>query len=131
MRKIIVTLVIILIATGVAIAMARIFEFTLPGRKLSSLLHIYGGLFFLVLFPLYAWDHVNAHSDWLRRVTGITISGGLQLLSAAVLILSGVLILIYWEHTWNWARQAHHWLTYLLGAALALHYLSPKNLPPR
>ena len=129
MRKIVVALVVILTLTGVAIGLARIGGFDLPGRKLGSLLHIYGGLFFLVLFPLYAWDHVRKNRRWLRVATPLTGSGVVQLSTAGVLILTGVLLLLYGEFTWGWAREAHHWLTYLLAGSLLLHYFSPKRLP--
>ena len=128
MRKIIVVLVALLALTGSAIVAARLYDFVLPGRKLNSLLHIYGGFFFLVLFPLYAWDHVRANRHWLSRLSGVTISGTLQLAAALVLLLTGIVLLLYGEYAWDWSRWLHDWLTPLLALALVLHYLSPKRL---
>ncbi|MDH4248165.1 MAG: hypothetical protein OEW39_10135 [Deltaproteobacteria bacterium] len=130
MRKILLALLLLLTLSGGAIVGARILDIPLPGRKLNSLLHIYGGLFFLVIFPLYAWDHVRANRHWLSRIAGVTLSGSLQLVSALVLLLTGLILLLYGEHAWDASRTLHDWLTPILAFSLALHYLSPKRQKP-
>lgn len=127
MRKIVVGLVGLLTLTGVLLTAARIWELELPGNKLVSLGHIYGALFFMVIFPLYAWDHVTGNKRWLKRMRGVTVSGAVQLASALGLILSGVVILLYGGEVWPVMRGWHHLLTYVLAGSLALHFLSPKR----
>lgn len=128
MRRIVIALVWVLALTGLAIVWARGLGIQLPGRKLASLVHIYGGFFFLVLFPLYAWDHMTANRRWLGRpVAPLTLSGGIQFATAVVLILSGLVILLYDPEVWPLVRAVHHWLTYVLAASIGAHYLSPKR----
>ncbi|MBI4083187.1 MAG: hypothetical protein HY423_11315 [Candidatus Lambdaproteobacteria bacterium] len=127
MRKLLLAIIAILGASGVALVMlpARSTE---PGwAKSLSLLHIWGGYFFIVAFPLYAWDHVARNRAWLRVAALVTFTGTVQLLSGAVLILTGIVLLLYGNASWPALRSAHHLLTYLLLVSVALHFLSPKQ----
>ena len=45
----------------------------------TSLLHIWAGVFFIVIFPMYAWDHIRGHADRLRNFTLVMAFGKLQL----------------------------------------------------
>jgi len=124
MRTLVVVLALILIATGLWLAFW-------PAAKVTedyiALWHIWGGFFFVVLFPMYSWDHIMARRKWLGRFRVVTLSGILQLVAAAVLIITGVLIWLYQGQVWQWVLEWHHWLTYVLAAALAGHYLAPKK----
>ena len=126
MRKIIILLVLLLAGTGLLLIFVLSGERTAGNRQLVSLAHIWGGLFFLVLFPLYAWDHVSGNRRWLKKPALVTFSGGGQLLAALVLILSGVVLLLYGVEVWPQVRLLHHLLTYALLVVLGLHFLSPK-----
>ena len=129
MRKIVVILVALLCLTGLAIGLARIAGVELPGRKITSLAHIFLGLFFVVIFPLYAWDHVMARTSWLKRLSGVTLSGSVQLVSAIVLIFTGMVVLLYGGEVWPQMLAWHHGLTYALAAALLAHFFSDKAPP--
>ena len=127
MRKLVIALVLILGVSGLVLV------FGAPGRtgagwaKFVSLTHIWLGFFFLVLFPLYAWDHISHNRAWLRRVGGVTLSGAVQTVCAALLILTGVVLLLYGDQVWPRLRFAHHVLTYPLLASIGLHFLSRKS----
>jgi hypothetical protein len=127
MRRLVLLTIVVLTATGLPVA----FGWLPPPRpgwsKAIVLLHLWGGVFFLVIFPLYAWDHISANRRWLRRLAGVTVSGAVQALSGALLIGSGVLLLLYGDQVWQALRAWHHELTYPLLAALAVHYLSRKS----
>ncbi|MCH8842246.1 MAG: hypothetical protein IID61_04630 [SAR324 cluster bacterium] len=127
MRKLLLLLIGFLSATGVLLVFRDEWPWVAGQERWFSLLHIWGGLFFLVMFPLYAWDHVSTHRHWLRVMAGVTLSGATQLLAASVLILTGLVWLIYGEAAWALLRAVHHGLTYLLLASLAGHFLSPKR----
>lgn len=127
MRKIVLILAAALALTGLALTLLP--GETLPPawRKAFSLLHIWGGQFFIVVFALYAWDHISTNRRWLRRARGVTLSGATQTLAAAVIIGTGVVLLLYGEQAWEALRTAHHWLTYLMAASIVAHFLSPKS----
>lgn len=128
MRTILLLLIGWLALTGVALVFGD--PLGLPGsgwEKALSLGHIWGGLLFLVIFPMYAWDHVRANRAWLRVLAGVTASGLTQLTAGVLLAVTGLVLLAYGEAAWTLLRDGHHWLTYLLLAALVGHYLSPKG----
>ncbi len=126
MRRIVVVLVIALTVSGVALGFGGPLGLGRELRQLLSIVHTWAGWFFLVLFPLYAWDHIRANRQWLRVPALVTFSGAVQALAAAVLILSGLVLLAYGVEAWPLVRRLHHWLTYVLAGALTLHFLSPK-----
>ena len=64
-----------------------------------SLLHIWVGFFFIVIFPMYAIDHLNTHRRKLRKFSWTLLSGSLQLISGIGLVISGI---IYFFGAMNW-----------------------------
>ena len=127
MRKIVVGMTLLLAVTGVALVVAGAFGREWRGGSLVSLVHIWGGLFFAVIFPLYAWDHIQANRRWLRAWSWVSASGVVQAAAAVLIILTGITLYLYGAQAWAWLRDLHHWPTYPLVAALAVHYLSPKR----
>ena len=127
MRGIVVSLVAFLTASGLLVAFAARLGLAAWHTRLLSLAHYWGGLLFLVVFSLYAWDHIRANRHWLRVLAPVSGSGVVQTLSAVLLIVSGLVLMAYGVNTWQVARWLHHGLTYLLAAALVLHYFSPKQ----
>ena len=92
----------------------------------TSLLHIWAGLFFLVIFPMYAWDHIRGHADRLRNFTLVTASGILQLFTGLGLIFSGIILLIYDTDTLGLPLEIHLVLNYVLVVSLIIHKVSRK-----
>jgi hypothetical protein len=132
MRKIVLIMIAGLTLTGLPIAYGWIAGTSVAsGRggweQAGALAHLWGGVFFIVIFPLYAWDHITTNRRWLSRLAGVTVSGLGQLTVGVLLILSGVLLFLYGDQVWRALRVFHHWLTYPLLAALAAHFLSPKR----
>jgi hypothetical protein len=126
-RKIVVTLVIVLSATGLLVGFGGALGLTRPVTRALSLAHYWGGLLFVVMFPLYAWDHIRANRHWLTALRTVTASGVLQTVSAALMILTGLLLIAYGVEAWALARSVHHWLTYVIAASVALHFLARKD----
>jgi hypothetical protein len=129
-RKIVIVLVALLTVTGLLVGFQSALGLPSGLNRILSLLHLWGGVFFIVMFPLYAWDHIRHNRHWLRVAGGVTGSGVGQTLAAALLIGTGALLLLYGVEAWPTARRLHHWLTYALVASLLLHYLSPKRFRP-
>ena len=127
MRGIVIGLVVLLSVTGLLVGFGGPLALSHDLTRFLSLVHYWGGLLFLVMFPLYAWDHIRANRRWLVRPRLVTASGALQTLCTALLILSGLVLIAYGREAWALARSLHHWLTYAVGASVALHYLAPKR----
>ena len=127
MRKLILILIAGLTATGVPLVFGALGVGEPGWRKALALAHIWGGFFFLVVFPLYAWDHVRAHRAWLRLWAAVTVTGVTQLTAGALLILTGVVLLLYQSQAWSLLRIVHHGLTYVLLLSIAGHFMSPKR----
>ena len=139
MRKIVVAMTVLLTCTGLLLAFGGVIGLEIgvgngtgngTGKgivKWLSIAHIWGGLLFLVIFPLYAWDHISTNRAMLRRFVPLTLSGVIQTTSAVALILTGVVLFLYGAQAWLALRQWHHWLTYPLAGALMLHFLLPKG----
>lgn len=130
MRTVVVALTAVLALSGLGLTWAGAALADAGWRHALSLLHIWAGVFFLVAFPLYAWDHVRTNRHWLARLHGVSASGATQLAAAVLLILTGLVLLAYAQAHLPVLRGLHHWLTYVLAAALAVHYLSPKDWWP-
>ena len=127
MRKLLVAATLILCATGLLIEYVHPPE-TLAGiQKINSLAHIWVGVAYVVIFPLYTWDHVMKNRRWLKVLRSLTASGLVQLACGIIVLLSGVILLAYGGALLRGLRTTHHWVTYPLVAALAWHYLSPKR----
>ena len=91
-----------------------------------SLLHIWAGIFFVVIFPLYSWDHIKGHSDRFRKVSLVTATGVLQFISGMGLIISGIPLLLYSEDVLEFPLDIHLILTFVLALSLILHKISEK-----
>jgi hypothetical protein len=126
MRKALLLLIALLVLTGVPLVGVLAGEGAPAWRKALALAHIWGGFFFLVVFPLYAWDHISGHRAWLRVWAWVTVSGVTQLAVGSLLLLSGLVLLIYQSQAWDALRGLHHGLTYMLVAALLAHFLARK-----
>ena len=91
-----------------------------------SLLHIWAGIFFIVIFPLYSWDHIKGHSDRLRKISLVTATGLLQFFVGMGLIISGIPLLLYSADVLEFPRDIHLILTFALALSLILHKISKK-----
>ena len=127
MRKIVLFMIAALTLTGMPIAYGWLAASRGGWERAAVLFHLWGGVFFLAIFPLYAWDHVSTHRRWLSRVRQVTASGLVQLVTGALVALSGVVILLYGEHAWRVLRDFHHWVGYPLLLALGAHFLASKK----
>jgi heme/copper-type cytochrome/quinol oxidase subunit 3 len=127
MRKLVVTATLLLAVSGLLLAFAQPAGIEAGARKLAALAHIWLGVAYLVIFPLYAWEHVMKNRRWLAVLRAVSVSGVLQLTSGIVLLLTGIVLLAYGGALLRGIRAAHHGLTYPLLAALLWHWLSPKR----
>jgi hypothetical protein len=91
-----------------------------------SLLHIWAGIFFIVIFPLYSWDHIKGHSNRLRKISLVTATGVLQFFAGMGLIISGIPLLLYSADVLEFPRDIHLILTFVLALSLILHKISEK-----
>ena len=91
-----------------------------------SLLHIWAGIFFIVIFPLYSWDHIKGHSDLLRKFSLVTATGVLQFFAGIGLIVSGIPLLLYSADVLEFTNDIHLILTFVLALSLFLHKISEK-----
>ena len=92
----------------------------------TSLLHIWAGFFFLVIFPMYSWDHIRGHAKRLQKLSLVTASGIIQFFSGLGLIVSGIPLLLYGTDVFDFPREIHLGLTFVLTASLVLHKFSRK-----
>ena len=91
-----------------------------------SILHIWAGIFFIVIFPLYSWDHIKGHSDRLRKISLVSATGVLQFFTGMGLIISGIPLLLYSVDVLEFPRYIHLILTFVLVLSLLLHKFSEK-----
>jgi len=126
MRKLVLLVTVLLTLTGLALSFEESLGVSPDWRKWLALAHIWAGLLYLVIFALYAWDHISLNRHWLRVFSAVTVTGVLQTGTAAVIILSGVVLMLYGEVAWPTLLAFHYWLTYVLAASILTHYLSPK-----
>ncbi len=127
MRKIVLLVTALLVISGLGLTFYELMVLPPEWRKALALLHIWGGVFFLVIFSLFAWDHISTNRGRLRRFTPVSLTGVLQTLAAVVITLTGVVLLLYGNLAWPALRGFHYWLTYILAASIFFHYLSPKE----
>tara|TARA_Y100001970_G_C14218841_1_gene851334 strand:+ start:1510 stop:1818 length:309 start_codon:yes stop_codon:yes gene_type:complete len=90
------------------------------------LLHIWAGFFFLVIFPIYSWDHIRNHIKRLKDISILTVSGIVQLITGVGLIISGIPLLIFGSEVFNFLEIIHFFLTFVLPVSLILHKFSRK-----
>ena len=92
----------------------------------TSLLHIWAGFFFLVIFPMYSWNHIRGHKDRLGERSLVTASGIIQFFTGLGLIISGIPLLLYGADVLDFPREIHLLLTFVLAGSLILHKFSKK-----
>jgi hypothetical protein len=126
MRTLVVWATALLTITGLAILVFRLVAFAGTADRVAVLAHIWLGVGYLVVFPLYAWDHVSKNRRWLTVLRGLTVSGLTQLTCGALLLLTGIVLLAFSGALQGGLRTLHQALTYPLVGALIWHYLSPK-----
>jgi heme/copper-type cytochrome/quinol oxidase subunit 3 len=127
MRKLLIAATLLLSVSGLLIAFAHLLDPQAGMQKIMVLAHIWIGVAYLVIFPLYAWDHISTNRRWLKAFRALTASGLLQLTCGILVLLSGIVLLAYGGAYLRGLRAVHHWVTYPLLGALAWHYLSPKR----
>ena len=125
MRKLVVLSCVFLILSGIMLAYPEIFPWAEESTA-ASLLHIWAGIFFIVIFPLYSWDHIKGHSDRLRKISLVTAAGVLQFFAGMGLIISGIPLLLYSADVLEFPRDIHLILTFVLALSLILHKISEK-----
>ena len=127
MRKIVLLLTVVLALSGLVLVWFEPLEWDAALRKWFSLVHIWVGVFYLVIFTMYAWDHVSANRHWLRIMAMVTVTGVTQTLSAVLIMLTGIVLLLYGDAAGSTLRGLHHWFSYALVGSIALHFLSRKS----
>jgi len=127
MRKLVVLATLLLAATGLWVTFAQGTDPQAGVQKAVVLGHIWIGVAYLVIFPLYAWDHVSTNRRWLKVLRPLTVSGVVQLAGGSVALLTGLVLLAYGGAYLRGLRDLHHWVTYPILGALAWHWLSPKR----
>ena len=125
MRKLVVLSCVFLILSGILLAYPEFFPWAEESTAVS-LLHIWAGIFFIVIFPLYSWDHIKGHSDRLRKISLVAATGVLQFFSGMGLILSGIPLLLYSADVLEFPRYIHLLLTIVIAISLILHKISEK-----
>ncbi len=125
MRKLVVLSSVFLILTGIALRYREALEI-LSGFSIVSALHIWAGMFFVVIFPMYAWDHIKTHRARLKKISLVSTSGLVQLLAGIGLIISGVILLLYESDQLTLPTTLHFQLTFALSAALLVHFIIKK-----
>ncbi len=127
MRKAVLILTAVLAASGLLLTFFAPLQLDPSWRKWASLLHIWGGVLFLAVFTLYAWEHIPANRHWLRIAAQVTFTGITQTGAAVLLMVTGIVLLLYGNAAWGLLRDLHHWLTYALAVSIILHVLSSKS----
>ena len=125
MRKLVVLSCVFLILSGIILTYPEIFPWAEESTAVS-LLHIWGGIFFIVIFPLYSWDHIKGHSERLRKISLVTATGLVQFFAGMGLIISGIPLLLYSADVLEFPRYIHLILTFVLALSLILHKISEK-----
>ena len=120
MRKLTVLICIFLIFSGLLLAYPEWFSLGDHG-KITELVHIWLGLIFMVVFPIYSWDHIRSHRQCLKIISRISISGGIQLMTGTGLIVTGIILLLYSADSLSLPAEIHEILTYVLVGTLILH----------
>ena len=125
MRKLVVLSCVFLIFSGILLSYPEFFPWAEESTAVS-LLHIWAGIFFIVIFPLYSWDHIKGHSDRLRKISLVTATGLLQFFAGVGLIISGIPLLLYSADVLEFPLYIHLILTFVLALSLILHKISEK-----
>ena len=120
MRKLTVLICIFLIFSGLLLAYPEWLSLG-DHEKIAELVHIWLGLIFMVVFPIYSWDHIRSHRQRLKIISQISISGGIQLMTGTGLIVTGIILLLYSADTLSLPAEVHELLSYVLVGTLILH----------
>ncbi len=125
MRKLVVGSGIFLVISGLILSFGAEWE-VFTGFSVISTLHTWAGVFFIVIFPMYAWDHIRTNRQRLKTVSGVSISGVVQLIAGVGLIFSGILLLLYGTQPLAFSTEIHFFLTFVLTGSVLLHFLVKK-----
>ncbi len=125
MRKLVVGSGLFLVISGLILHYKTEWE-TFTGLSVISTLHIWAGIVFVVIFPMYAWDHIRTNRRRLKSVSLVSVSGITQLFAGIGLILSGILLLLYGNQPLAMSTEVHLALTFLLTGSVLLHFLIKK-----
>lgn len=125
MRKLVVLSCVFLILSGILLAYPEIFPWAEESIAVS-LLHIWAGILFIAIFPLYSWDHIKGHSDRLRKISLVAATGVIQFFAGIGLIISGIPLLLYSADVLEFPRYIHLILTGVLALSIILHKISEK-----
>ena len=126
MRKLVVLICVFLIISGLLLSFPE-WNLWLEYQELLVLFHIWLGFFFMVVFPMYAWDHIRTHRQRLKTVSLISLTGGVQFLTGIGLIFSGLILMLYGSEGLILASNSHELLTYALILTLIFHSRSSRS----
>ncbi len=126
MRKLVVLICVFLIISGLLLSFPE-WNLWLEYQELLVLFHIWLGFFFMVVFPMYAWDHIRTHRQRLKTLSLISLTGGVQFLTGFGLIFSGLILMLYGSEGLILASNSHELLTYALILTLIFHSRSSRS----
>ena len=126
MRKLVVLICVFLIISGLLLSFPE-WNLWLEYQELLVLFHIWFGFFFMVVFPMYAWDHIRTHRQRLKTLSLISLTGGVQFLTGIGLIFSGLILMLYGSEGLILASNSHELLTYALILTLIFHSRSSRS----
>jgi len=126
MRKLVVLICVFLIISGLLLSFPE-WNLWLEYQELLVLFHIWLGFFFMVVFPMYAWDHIRTHRQRLKTLSLISLTGGVQFLTGIGLIFSGLILMLYGSEGLILASNSHELLTYALILTLIFHSRSSRS----
>ena len=126
MRKLVVLICVFLIISGLLLSFSK-WNLWLEYQELLVLFHIWLGFFFMVVFPMYAWDHIRTHRQRLKTLSLISLTGGVQFLTGIGLIFSGLILMLYGSEGLILASNSHELLTYALILTLIFHSRSSRS----
>ena len=126
MRKLVVLICVFLIISGLLLSFPE-WNLWLEYQELLVLFHIWLGFFFMVVFPMYAWDHIRTHRQRLKTLSMISLTGGVQFLTGIGLIFSGLILMLYGSEGLILASNSHELLTYALILTLIFHSRSSRS----
>ena len=126
MRKLVVLICVFLIISGLLLSFPE-WNLWLEYQEILVLFHIWFGFFFMVVFPMYAWDHIRTHRQRLKTLSLISLTGGVQFLTGIGLIFSGLILILYGSEGLKLASNSHELLTYALILTLIFHSRSSRS----
>ena len=126
MRKLVVLICVFLIISGLLLSFPE-WNLWLEYQELLVLFHIWLGFFFMVVFPMYAWDHIRTHRQRLKTLSLISLTGGVQFFTGIGLIFSGLILMLYGSEGLILASNSHELLTYALILTLIFHSRSSRS----